>query len=90
MISKSTFAFITVLLFVYTHAGNSYSKIADVVVSNDEVSIKSQQNLAEFLLAHLGQNSGDISQDIKEYISNNKISVMNAVDEISLLFVENK
>lgn len=90
MISRSIFALLTVLLFVSAHAGNSQAKVADVVVSNDEVSIKSQQNLAEFLLAHLGQNSEDISQEIKDYIASNKISVMSAASEVALLFVENK
>jgi hypothetical protein len=43
--------------------------------------------LAEFLLAHLGQNSGQISEEIKQYIEKNNLSLLNAVEDIALVFV---
>ena len=40
------------------------------------------------LLAELGQNSGETSQEIKEYIQNKKISILNAAEQVALIFVD--
>jgi hypothetical protein len=40
------------------------------------------------LLAHLGLNTGKISEEIKQYIEDNQISLLNAFEEIALVFVD--
>jgi hypothetical protein len=36
----------------------------------------------------LGLNTGKISEEIKKYIEQNQISLLNAFEEISLIFVD--
>jgi hypothetical protein len=49
------------------------------------MNISSEKELSDFILARLGHNSGKMSESIKKFVEDNKISIMNAADNMHLI-----
>jgi hypothetical protein len=51
------------------------------------IDITSEKDLSDYLLAQLGKNHGSMNSMIKQYVAQNQISILNALDELTLLLI---
>lgn len=75
-----TFTFLclaALIITVFTSTSFTYSVESSSVSG---VSIKNEQDLANYLKALLGENHENINEDLKNFVAENKLSVMNAAE----------